>query len=72
VQAEHFSSWQLAIAHDFGEVCCKGRGFKAGADGVAGLRVGKLEVENVAGLLANSGASQSNASWGECSQPRGE
>jgi hypothetical protein len=40
--------------------------------GVAGLRVGTLEVEEVAGAQADAGASESNAGGGESAQTSGE
>jgi hypothetical protein len=46
------------------EVSRQGSGFKASLHGVAGLRVGKLKVEQVAGLLAHACTAESHTSWG--------
>jgi hypothetical protein len=66
VQAEDFCSG------DFGQGCCEGGGFKAAVDGVAGLGVATLKVEQVAGLKAHAGPAQPDAGRGERTQASGQ
>jgi hypothetical protein len=48
------------------------RGFKAAVDGVTGLGVAALKVEQVAGFQTHTGASQAHAGWSESAQACGE
>ena len=48
------------------------RGFKAAVDGVTGLGVAALKLEQVTRLETYTGASQAHAGWSESAQARGE
>jgi hypothetical protein len=59
VQQQHFGA---KSAFDFD---CQRSGFETRVDGVASPRVAELKVEHVARLLADAGARQAHARWGE-------
>ena len=59
---------QDRIAEDFCERLPPTLRLQAGMNGVAGLRVGELKVEQVARLLADAGAAQSYAGRSERTQ----